>query len=165
MKLSQLIELLNKAHAQAGPDAEVLLCYEEGAMSEGYEEKNTEGISDIRLVNDWPLPGKSLITYEGEIQQKVVIFYDNHYKLEPSDGIPKETAAQAKKPELAVGQVWKTKDGSLTTIKSHKLSGGVPVFGATRFVYREDGKAYTNFPEEHIERAELIELVSQAPSA
>jgi hypothetical protein len=118
MKLSQLIELLNKAHAQAGPDAEVLLCYEEGAINEGYEEKNTEGISDIRLVNNWPLPGKSLITYEGEIQQKVVIFYDNHYKLEPSDGISEETAAPAKKPELAVGQVWKNAKGELWRVKA-----------------------------------------------
>jgi hypothetical protein len=82
MKLSQLIEFLNKAQAQAGPDAEVLLCYEEGAMDEGYDEKATEGISDIRLVNDWPLPGKSLVTYEGQVPQKLVIFYDNHYKLD-----------------------------------------------------------------------------------
>ena len=87
MKLSELQELLNKALAETGPDAEVLLCYEgyeEGAMDEGYDEKCTEGISDIRLVNDWPLPGKSLITYEGKVPQKVVIFYDNHHKLDSS---------------------------------------------------------------------------------
>lgn len=84
MKLSELIELLNKALAETGPNADVLLCYEEGAMDEGYDEKCTEGISDIRLVQDWPLPGKSLSVYEGEKKQKVVIFYDNHHKLDSS---------------------------------------------------------------------------------
>jgi len=82
MKLSQLIELLNKALAESGPDTPVLLCYEEGTMDEGYDEKCTEGISDIRLVEDWPLPGKSLVTYEGNKPQKLVLFYDNHYKLD-----------------------------------------------------------------------------------
>ena len=84
MKLPQLIELLNKALAESGPDTEVLLCYEEGALQDGYDEKSTEGISDIRLVEDWPLPGKSLITYEGQKPQKLVIFYENHGKLDSS---------------------------------------------------------------------------------
>ena len=84
MKLFDLQQLLNKALAETGPNAEVLLCYEEGAMEEGYNEKNTEGISDIRLVDDWPLPGRSLSSYEGKVPQKVVIFYDNHYKLDSS---------------------------------------------------------------------------------
>ncbi|MGV2333160.1 MAG UNVERIFIED_CONTAM: hypothetical protein LVR18_03185 [Planctomycetaceae bacterium] len=82
MILKELLELLNKAVTQAGPDAEVLLCFEETALDEGYDEDATEGISDIRLVDDWPLPGKSLSFYEGEKAQKVVIFYDNHYKLD-----------------------------------------------------------------------------------
>ncbi len=84
MKLSELIELLNKAQVQIGPDAPVLLCYEEAVLEEGYDESCTEGISDIRLVEDWPLPGKSLSVYEGNKKQKVVIFYDNHYKLDSS---------------------------------------------------------------------------------
>jgi hypothetical protein len=84
MKLSELIQLLNKAHAETGPDAEVLLCYEEAVLLEGYDESSTEGISDIRLLEDWPLPGKSLSVYEGEKEKKVVIFYDNHYKLDSS---------------------------------------------------------------------------------
>jgi hypothetical protein len=62
----------------------VLLCFEEGAMDEGYDEKCTEGISDVRLIDDWPLPGKSLVTYEGEKPQKLVLFYDNHSKLDSS---------------------------------------------------------------------------------
>ena len=84
MKLSELLQFLNKAQASAGPDTEVILCFEEGAMEEGYDEKCTEGISDIRLVPDWPLPGTSLVTYEGTKPQKLVIFYDNHYKLDSS---------------------------------------------------------------------------------
>ncbi len=84
MKLSELIELLNKALAESGPDTPVLLCFEEGAMDEGYNESCTEGISDIRLIDDWPLPGKSLVTYEGQKPQKLVLFYDNHYKLDSS---------------------------------------------------------------------------------
>ena len=82
MILSQLIELLNKAQAQAGPDIEILLCFEETAMDEGFDEQHTEGISDIRLIDDWPLPGSSLVNYEGEKRKKLVIFYDNHFKLD-----------------------------------------------------------------------------------
>jgi hypothetical protein len=84
MKLSELIELLNKALAETGPDTPVLLCFEEGAMDEGYDESCTEGISDIRLIDDWPLPGKSLMSYEGSKPQKLILFYDNHYKLDSS---------------------------------------------------------------------------------
>ena len=84
MKLSELLQFLNKAQASSSPDTEVILCFEEGAMEEGYDEKCTEGISDIRLVYDWPLPGTSLINYEGNRPQKLVIFYDNHYKLDSS---------------------------------------------------------------------------------
>lgn len=82
MILSELSEILNKAEAKYGPDLPILLCFEEGAMDEGYSEDATEGISDVRVVNDWPLPGESLVTYEGERPKKLVIFYDNHYKLD-----------------------------------------------------------------------------------
>lgn len=84
MKISRLIDLLNKTQESCGPDADVLLCYEEGIYEDGYSEQNTEGISDIRLVNDWPLPGLSVITQECEIKQKVLILYDNHFKLDSS---------------------------------------------------------------------------------
>jgi len=84
MNIAQLIELLNKALVESGPETPVLLAYEENAMREGYKEDETEGVSDVRLVDDWPLPGKSLATYEGKKPQKVVIFYDNHYKLADS---------------------------------------------------------------------------------
>jgi hypothetical protein len=84
MKLFELQELLNKALVECGPDAEVLLTYEPGAIEEGYDEDCTEGITDVRIVEDWPLPGKSLSVYEGEKQKKVILFYDNHQELDSS---------------------------------------------------------------------------------
>lgn len=84
MNVSELREILAKAEAQHGPDMPILLCFEEAAIDEGYEESSTEGISDVRIVEDWPLPGTSLTTYEGEKPKKLVIFYDNHYKLDSS---------------------------------------------------------------------------------
>lgn len=82
MILSELSQILNKAEAKYGPDLPILLCFEETAIDEGYSEDSTEGISDVRVINDWPLPGDSLVTYEGERPKKLVIFYDNHYKLD-----------------------------------------------------------------------------------
>lgn len=84
MILSELRTILDKAAAEYGPDLPILLCFEEVAIDEGYEEASTEGISDIRVLDDWPLPGTSLITHEGEKPRKLVIFYDNHYKLDSS---------------------------------------------------------------------------------
>lgn len=87
MILSELSQLLNKAEAKYGPDLPILLCFEEAAIEEGYSEDDTEGISDVRVVNDWPLPGESLVTYEGERPKKLVIFYDNHYKLDSASAV------------------------------------------------------------------------------
>jgi hypothetical protein len=87
MNLKALIDTLNKARIEAGDEAEVFLCFEEAALDEGYDENSTEGISDIRLLEDWPLPGKSLCFSEGDKAQKVVIFYDNHYKLDSAKGV------------------------------------------------------------------------------
>jgi hypothetical protein len=84
MKLSELRAALDKAETEYGAELPILLCFEETAIDEGYEESSTEGISDIRVVDDWPLPGQSLITHEGEKPKKLVIFYDNHYKLDSS---------------------------------------------------------------------------------
>ena len=87
MTVSELREILAKAEAQHGPDMPILLCFEEAAIDEGYEEASTEGISDVRIVEDWPLPGTSLTTYEGEKPKKLVIFYDNHYKLDSASQV------------------------------------------------------------------------------
>lgn len=84
MTVSELRELLAKAEIQYGPDMPILLCFEEAALEDGYDQASTEGISDVRIVDDWPLPGTSLTTYEGEKPKKLIIFYDNHYKLDSS---------------------------------------------------------------------------------
>ena len=85
MKLSELHRILTIAmRSHAAQDAEVLLHYEQSAMEDGFSRDSSEGISDVRLINDWPLPGKSLVTDEGPLPQKLVIFYDNHFKLDSS---------------------------------------------------------------------------------
>tara|TARA_B110000503_G_C6859818_1_gene294313 strand:+ start:132 stop:401 length:270 start_codon:yes stop_codon:yes gene_type:complete len=85
MKLSDLHRILTIAMcSHAAQDAEVLLHYEQSAMEDGFSSASSEGISDVRLINDWALPGKSLMTDEGPLPQKLVIFYDNHFKLDSS---------------------------------------------------------------------------------
>jgi hypothetical protein len=85
MKLSELYRITTIAmQSHAAQDAEVLLHYEQSAMEDGFSRDSSEGISDVRLIDDWPLPGKSLVTNEGPLPQKLVIFYDNHFKLDSS---------------------------------------------------------------------------------
>ena len=85
MKLCELHRITTIAmRSHAAQDAEVLLHYEKSAMEDGFSRASSEGISDVRLIDDWPLPGKSLVTDEGWLPQKLVIFYDNHFKLDSS---------------------------------------------------------------------------------
>jgi hypothetical protein len=51
-------------------------------LEEGFDWEATEGISDVRMASEWPLPGESMIVHEGEKPSKVIIFYDNHFALE-----------------------------------------------------------------------------------
>jgi hypothetical protein len=85
MKLIELHQAIliaiGKANAE---DTEVLLHYERSAMEDGFSRASSEGISDIRLVDDWALPGNSLVTDEGPKPKKLVIFYDNHFNLDSS---------------------------------------------------------------------------------
>lgn len=85
MKLSELHRILTIAmRSHAAQDAEVLLHYEQSAMEDGFSRASSEGISDVRLIDDWALPGKSIMTDEGPLPQRLVIFYDNHFKLDSS---------------------------------------------------------------------------------
>jgi hypothetical protein len=85
MKLSQLISALQQAYApDPTADPEVVVCFEPGALEEGFDWEHTEGISDVRVAPQWPLPGKSMIVHEGEKASKVIIFYDNHFNLDSS---------------------------------------------------------------------------------
>lgn len=83
MKLSELIQALRDADlAIKDEDPDVALCFEPGALEDGFEWKNTEGISDVRVVPEWPLPGTSVLVEEHEKPSKVIIFYDNHFALD-----------------------------------------------------------------------------------
>lgn len=85
MNLSELHHITTIAmQSHAAQDAEVLLHYEKSAMEDGFSRASSEGISDIRLIDDWALPGKSLMTDEGPLPKKLVIFYDNHFNLDSS---------------------------------------------------------------------------------
>jgi Pyruvate/2-oxoacid:ferredoxin oxidoreductase gamma subunit len=85
MKLSQLMQALSQASSIVqGEDPDVVLCFEPATMEEGFSWESTEGISDVRVAPQWPLPGKSLIVTEHEKPSKVIIFYDNHFNLDSS---------------------------------------------------------------------------------
>jgi hypothetical protein len=85
MKLSELHRITTIAmRSHAAQDAEVILHYEQSAMEDGFSRASSEGISDIRLIDDWALPGQSLVNDEGTKPQKLVIFYDNHFNLDSS---------------------------------------------------------------------------------
>jgi hypothetical protein len=84
MKISQLIEALQAAYIMDHEDMEVVLCFEEGAMEEGFDWKHVEGITDVRVTRDWPLPGDSLVNHAEEITNKVVIMYDLIQNLDSS---------------------------------------------------------------------------------
>jgi hypothetical protein len=46
---------------------------------------STEGISDVRVASEWPLPGASVLVDEHEKPSKVIIFYDNHFNLDSTE--------------------------------------------------------------------------------
>ena len=84
MKISQLIEALQSAYSLDHEDMDVVLCFEEGTMEEGFDWGHVEGITDVRVTRDWPLPGDSLVNRAEEITNKVIIFYDLIQKLDSS---------------------------------------------------------------------------------
>lgn len=85
MKLSELIQVLRAADLTIkDEDPEVVLCFEPSVMEDGFSWDSTEGISDVRVVPEWPLPGESMLVEEHEKPAKVVIFYDNHFNLDSS---------------------------------------------------------------------------------
>ena len=85
MKLSELISALQQAYVSAkDEDPEVVVCFEPTALEEGFDWQHTEGIADVRVASEWPLPGESMIAPEGEKPSKVIIFYENHFALDSS---------------------------------------------------------------------------------
>lgn len=60
-------------------DCEVKLYCESVVYDDSYDENCHEIISDIRVMNDWPLPGESIIFGNSESPGKyLVIFYDSN---------------------------------------------------------------------------------------
>ena len=84
MKISQLIEALQNAYIMDREDMDVVLCFEETAVDEGFDWEHVEGITDVRVTRDWPLPGESLVNHAEKITNKVIIFYDLIQKLDSS---------------------------------------------------------------------------------
>jgi len=84
MKISQLIEALQAAYIRGHEDMDVVLCFEETAIDEGFDWGHVEGITDVRVTRDWPLPGESLVNHAEKITNKVIIFYDLIQKLDSS---------------------------------------------------------------------------------
>jgi hypothetical protein len=82
MKLSELISALQQVRTVPAADPEVVVCFEPTALQEGFDWEHTEGISDVRVAPQWPLPGESMMVHEGEKASKVIIFYDNHFALD-----------------------------------------------------------------------------------
>jgi hypothetical protein len=87
MKLSELISALQQAYVSAkDEDPEVVVCFEPSALEDGFDWEHTEGIADVRVASEWPLPGESMIVPEGEKPSKVIIFYDNYFNLDSAKG-------------------------------------------------------------------------------
>lgn len=83
--INELLTILNEAKACGiAGSTPVALCWEQGCYDEGYDEKVLETITDIRIVNEWPLPGDSLIVPSEDKPQRLVFFYDELSKQDSS---------------------------------------------------------------------------------
>jgi hypothetical protein len=77
MKASELLSHLD-GYLRTNEDCEVKLFCESVVYDDIFDENQCEVISDIRSVNDWPLPGESIVIAGAEQPAKyLVIFYDS----------------------------------------------------------------------------------------
>lgn len=77
MKASELRNYLS-AFLIEHDDCEVKLFCESVVYDDVFDEHSCEVITDVRKVNDWPLPGESIIIGDAEQPGKyLVIFYDS----------------------------------------------------------------------------------------
>lgn len=78
MKASELLKHLDD-YLKFNEDCDLRLYCESVVYDDCYDEHSHEVITDIRAVNDWPLPGDSIITGNAEAPGKyLVIFYDSN---------------------------------------------------------------------------------------
>lgn len=87
MKVSELALHL-RSYLQQNPDCDVKLFSESVVYGDVFDSSEYEDVTDIRSVNDWPLPGDSLVMTEAT-PKHLVIFYDQE-KLRASS--PQKTA-------------------------------------------------------------------------
>jgi hypothetical protein len=59
-------------------DTEVKLLWEEGVLTENYDPDCLEEPTDVRAINDWPLPGDSLIVKSEMPSKMFVIMYGEY---------------------------------------------------------------------------------------
>lgn len=77
MKVSEL-KLACEEFLLEHPDTEVKLLWEEGVLSENYDANYLEEPTDVRMINDWPLPGDSLIVKSEMPSKMFVIMYGEY---------------------------------------------------------------------------------------
>lgn len=77
MKVSEL-KLACEDFLLEHADTEVKLLWEEGVISENYHPEFLEDPTDVRVINDWPLPGDSLITKNESPSKMFVIMYGEY---------------------------------------------------------------------------------------
>ena len=77
MKVSQL-KLACEEFLLVHGDTEVKILWEEGVISEKYDPDCLEEPTDVRVINDWPLPGDSLITKNENPDKMFVIMYGEY---------------------------------------------------------------------------------------
>jgi hypothetical protein len=77
MKVSQL-KFACEEFLLEHPDTEVKLLWEEGVFTENYNPNCLEEPTDVRVINDWPLPGDSLIVKSEMPSKMFVIMYGEY---------------------------------------------------------------------------------------
>ena len=89
MKASELLKHLDD-YLRLNEDCELRVYCESIIYDDCYDEHAHEVITDIRSVNDWPLPGDSIITGNAEKPGKyLVIFYDSNEEKKLNSAIRK----------------------------------------------------------------------------
>lgn len=77
MKVSQL-KFACEEFLLEHPDTEVKLLWEEGVLTENYDPNCLEEPTDVRAINDWPLPGDSLLVTNEMPSKMFVIMYGEY---------------------------------------------------------------------------------------
>ena len=83
ISVSQLIEA-GQAFIKQHGDGEVKLLWEQGVLDENYDPNCLEQPTDIRTVNDWPLPGESLVNKAETPEKMFVIMYGEYIRIPKS---------------------------------------------------------------------------------